>query len=97
VAEVPHEYNPYWVYIRNTDGAIVLFSGDNEPIHRRQELPQAYHRDGSIYLTKVKALFEHGNLYGASTMPFQSTVDTVVNLDTEEDWEFVQERIRPKG
>ena len=30
----------------------------------RQKLENIYHRDGNIYIFKIKSLFKYGNLYG---------------------------------
>src|SRR6266542_3101672 len=52
VLPVPHQYNPHWVYFRRPDGSLRLSTGESAPIPRRQELPPAFHRDGSVYVTR---------------------------------------------
>jgi CMP-N-acetylneuraminic acid synthetase len=48
MALVPHEYNPHWVYFAEpVSGELRLAMGERTPIVRRQDLPPAYHRDGS--------------------------------------------------
>ena len=64
VLQVPDKYNPHWVYLADASGALRLSTGETSPITRRQELPPAYHRDGSVYLTRA-AVVEQGSLCGA--------------------------------
>ena len=58
VQKVPHEYNPHWTFEVNEEGNLKIATGEAEIIPRRQELPTAYHRDGSIYITKTDVLLK---------------------------------------
>ena len=51
VLQVPHEYNPHWTFEENIEGNLKIATGDNQIISRRQDLPKAYFRDGSIYIS----------------------------------------------
>jgi CMP-N,N'-diacetyllegionaminic acid synthase len=86
VLQVPDEYNPHWVYMADASGALRLSTGETSPITRRQELPPAYHRDGSVYLTRA-AVVEQGSLYGARMLGYPVRRDRVVNIDSMQDWE----------
>ena len=57
VREVPHEFNPHWVF-EEKDGKLKIATGEKQIISRRQELPKAYHRDGAIYLTKTEVILQ---------------------------------------
>ena len=59
---------------------------DNEIIKRRQDLPKAYYRDGSIYLTKTEVLLNQNSLYGESINYIVADKNQHVNIDSEEDW-----------
>jgi CMP-N-acetylneuraminic acid synthetase len=87
VQKVPHEYNPHWVFEVNSAGNLKIATGEDKIIPRRQELPTAYHRDGSIYITKTKVLLKQHSLYGKSTAFIESESDLFVNIDTLEDWD----------
>ena len=89
VREVPHNYNPHWVFQPKDDLFIKIATGEKEPISRRQELPKAYHRDGSIYLTKTKTL-RRGSLYGESISYLINKDEPHINIDTMEDWRAAQ-------
>jgi CMP-N,N'-diacetyllegionaminic acid synthase len=96
VQKVPHEYNPHWTFEVNAYGNLKIATGEAEIIPRRQELPTAYHRDGSIYITKTEVLLKQHSLYGKSTAFIESEPDFYVNIDTMEDWEKAEEMIQKK-
>ncbi len=96
VQRVPHEYNPHWAFEVNAEGNLKIATGESEIITRRQELPPAYHRDGSIYITKTEVLLEAHSLYGRSTAFIESEPDFYVNIDTMEDWEKAEELMQNK-
>ena len=93
VRRVPHEYNPHWVYEVGQNGTLQIATGEKEIISRRQELPDAYHRDGSIYLTRTTALAKN-TLYGDSIAFIESPDDWYVNIDTEADWQRAESLIK---
>ncbi len=86
VLPVPHEYNPHWVFEEDSEGNLCIATGENEIISRRQELPNAYHRDGALYLTKVDYI-KRGTLYGEKLGYIVSNPELYVNIDTLSDWE----------
>lgn len=90
VLPVPAEYNPKWVYWINDLGEMILSTGDNEPLPRRQELPPAFHREGSIYVTKRRVLNKFKNLYGIRIQGYEMKKDFSVNIDTLQDWEMAE-------
>ena len=89
VLPVPHEHNPHWVFFER-DERLVLATGEAEPIPRRQELPPAYHRDGSLYLVaREVVLGEAGRaptLFGPRMAGIVGDPEHHVNLDTPADW-----------
>lgn len=86
VLPVPAEYNPHWVYFRDKDGWLCLSTGDEAPIPRRQDLPPAFHREGSIYVSRRDLVMKHNCLYGQHLIGYQIEPQRSVNIDTEEDW-----------
>jgi CMP-N,N'-diacetyllegionaminic acid synthase len=86
VQKVPHQYNPHWTFEVNKEGNLKIATGEKEIISRRQELPTAYHRDGSIYITKTEVLLSQHSLYGKSLTFIESDSDCYVNIDSLEDW-----------
>ncbi|QDO94179.1 acylneuraminate cytidylyltransferase family protein [Formosa sediminum] len=93
VIEVPHEYNPHWVFEADDKGILYISTGESEIISRRQDLPRAFHRDGSVYLTKTEVLKHQNSLYGKSISYIESSKKTYVNIDTLEDWNKAEQLV----
>ncbi len=87
VLPVPDRHNPHWVYFLDEGGFMQLALGDGEPVPRRQELPQAYHREGSVYVCRVEVMRRRGSLYGHQILPYMLTPAQSINLDEEADWQ----------
>jgi CMP-N-acetylneuraminic acid synthetase len=87
VLEVPHEFNPHWVYEISEEGNLQLATGEKEIIKRRQDLPKAFYRDGSVYITKSDVILKQNSLYGKSIGYIESDAERHVNIDTMTDWE----------
>lgn len=85
VLPVPHEFNPHWTFEITENNLLKIATGETEIIPRRQELPKAYHRDGSIYISKV-SIIKKGTFFGESISYIESNPDFYVNIDTIEDW-----------
>lgn len=87
VLEVPSEYNPHWVYFQTREGALHLSTGEVEPISRRQDLPPAFHREGSVYVTRRNVVMCGNSLYGERLVGYRMDPAESVNIDTPEDWQ----------
>jgi CMP-N-acetylneuraminic acid synthetase len=85
VARVPDEYNPHWVYFQVADGALRLSTGERVPPPRRQVLPPAFHRDGSVYVTRSDVI-QHHSLYGSRVFGLTVGGRDRVNIDRLEDF-----------
>ncbi len=91
VRRVPHQYNPHWTFEMDESGLLKISTGEKRIISRRQELPDAFHRDGSIYLTKVEVLKEQNSLFG-DTISFMISPESFnINIDTQEDWAIAEQ------
>lgn len=93
VLPIPHEHNPSWAYVRKGAHEIRLFTGEAEPIPRRQDLQAAFHRDGSLYVTRKEVIMQQNSLYGSTVVGYEMDPMFSSNIDTEDDWKRVQERI----
>jgi CMP-N-acetylneuraminic acid synthetase len=94
ILPVPAAYNPKWVYWRSPDGGMTLSSGDDEPVKRRQDLPPAFHREGSVYVTRRSVLTEYENLYGRNVRGYEIDEANSINIDTTEDWNRAEDMIQ---
>jgi CMP-N,N'-diacetyllegionaminic acid synthase len=93
VLQVPHEYNPHWTFLENETGNLKIATGEKEIIKRRQELPRAFFRDGSIYITKTTVLKEKHSFYGESIGYIESDSRYFCNIDTLNDWEIAEKKV----
>ncbi|MEP6617177.1 MAG: acylneuraminate cytidylyltransferase family protein [Ginsengibacter sp.] len=91
VLAVPAEFNPHWVFEVTSNGNLAVATGDKEIITRRQDLPEAFYRDGNIYLTKISSVLDQRSLYGKSISYIESDPRWHVNIDTPHDWELATE------
>jgi CMP-N-acetylneuraminic acid synthetase len=87
VLPVPAEHNPHWVYFEGKDGLLRLSTGEQAPLPRRQDLPPAFHRDGSVYVTRRDVVMQQDSLYGDSLVGYVMDPRRTVNIDSLEDWE----------
>lgn len=97
VLPVPETYNPKWVYWKSQEGTMVLSTGENEPIARRQDLPQAFHRDGSVYVTRTEIIITQQSLYGENVQGYEILPEFSSNIDTQNDWQKIESRISQKN
>jgi CMP-N-acetylneuraminic acid synthetase len=91
VLPVPHQYNPHWVYFSKDDGSLVLSTGEPQPIPRRQALPPAFHREGSVYIARRDVVLLQNSLYGEKSFGYLMDPGKSVNLDTMADWERAEQ------
>lgn len=87
ILPVPSEYNPHWVYFQQKDGSLRLSTGEMNPISRRQALPHAFHREGSVYVTRRETVIEQNSLYGERVIGYLLEPERTVNIDNPEDWQ----------
>jgi CMP-N,N'-diacetyllegionaminic acid synthase len=87
VLPVPAEYNPHWVYFRDEKGLLRLSTGEDTPIPRRQSLPPAFHREGSVYVVRRDVLMEGNSFYGQRFAGYLLDPAMSANIDTMEDWQ----------
>lgn len=87
VLPVPPKYNPHWVYLGDDAGLLRLATGGADPIPRRQELPPAYHREGSIYICRRDVLIERNTFYGPRVIGYAMRPEQTVNIDDPSDLE----------
>lgn len=90
---VPDEHNPHWVYFQNADGSFRLSTGEASPITRRQDLPPAFHREGSVYVTRRDVVMENETLYGERLVGYMLKPAESINIDSVQDWNRAAEKL----
>ena len=95
VREVPHQYNPHWVFEHKPNSPYLrIATGESQIISRRQNLPKAYFRDGSVYIAKTQLIKAHHSLYGNKIAYFLNQQSIYLNLDTPSDWDRAEQLIK---
>jgi CMP-N,N'-diacetyllegionaminic acid synthase len=90
VLPMPAEFNPHWVYFQDEAGRLRLSTGEATPIPRRQELPPAFHREGSVYVVRRDVLMEGNSFYGQRFYGYVLDPALSVNIDTPADWQLAE-------
>jgi len=90
VTEIPQHYAPHYAMKITPDGHLTHYLPDSAAIKRRQDVPKAYSRDGTVYLFRVSTLEKYHDIYGANCMPLLIPAHETLNLDTMEDWEHAE-------
>ncbi len=96
VLPVPDHYNPHWVYFADSTGYLHLSTGEREPIPRRQDLPPAFFRTGSVYVTRWAVARDH-HLYGERVLGCPLDPRRHVNINTEADWILAEQLLDSRG
>lgn len=82
---VPSRHNPHWVYFMDASGELQLSTGASTPITRRQDLPAAFHRDGSVYVVRRDVVMNQNSLYGRHVRGVPVDPSETVDIDTFDD------------
>lgn len=85
IIPVPPRYNPHWVYFRDDDGRLRISTGATEPVTRRQDLPPAFHRDGSVYVARRDVVMKQNSLYGRDLLGVLVDPARSADIDTMDD------------
>lgn len=93
VRPVPTEHNPYWVYFEDADGLLRSSMGDKPEVPCRQQLPRAYHADGSIFLARTERILAEHSLKCGRMLGAVSPEQEAVDLDTEQQWQALERRL----
>jgi CMP-N-acetylneuraminic acid synthetase len=97
VARVPASFNPHWVFVPDGADRLRLSTGEDQPIARRQDLPPAFHRDGSVYVVRRDTVVLGGSLFGATVVGHEVQRSRHVNIDTPDDWAAAEVMLAAEG
>ena len=97
ILPVPAEYNPHWVFFQDSEGCLTISTGETIIIPRRQLLPPAFHREGSVYVTRRDVLMTRNSLYGERLVGVPVRPGGSVNIDTLDDWGKAESMISGGG
>jgi CMP-N,N'-diacetyllegionaminic acid synthase len=76
------EAHPYWMKQIDGSGRMTDFIKLEQPIDRRQDLPEVYVLNGAIYLARYEVLVEQKTFYTDSTLSLVMPVERSLDVDT---------------
>lgn len=99
VTAVPSHRNPYFNMLQIKPSRVnpeIICKAEKE-ITRRQDAPETYDMNGSIYAWKRESLFSSSQLLNRNTRLHVMPELTSVDVDTEKDFEFLEFLIKKHG
>jgi len=90
ITACPSRKNPYFNMVEKVNGCIRKVKTLDKPVVRRQDAPQVYDMNASIYIWKRDALLNRDTLFTEKTSLYVMPEERSVDIDTELDWEFVE-------
>ena len=92
VVALPKDQCPHYV-MKIRDGLLEHFLPEGAAYIRRQDVPPAYRRDGTVYLTRAGVVREHRNLYGNVCVPLIIPAEESLSIDTLDQWAEAERRV----
>jgi len=97
ITAAPARRSPYFNLVELGDDRVVRLSKSFEkPIIRRQDSPQCFDMNASIYVWRRASLFECPTLFNVDTRLFVMPKDRSIDIDSELDFEIVELMLRKK-
>lgn len=93
VVPLPKDLCPHYVMKISSDGYLDYFMPDGGRYTRRQDVPQAYKRDGTIYLTRTAVLLGQRTFYGQRCVPMVINLEESLNIDGPREWAEAELRL----
>ena len=86
IVQVPHNYNPYSILIRNKKSIVKSFLDFPEKNNSRQKKPIFYARNGAIYITNIDCLINKKSMYGDKIISYLMDYKDSFDIDDEIDF-----------
>jgi CMP-N-acetylneuraminic acid synthetase len=86
VHPVPQTFSPHYLMKIGADGYLDFCMPDGASYGRRQDVPLACKRDGTIFLTRTEVLLRQRSFYGRRCIPMIMQPEESLNIDTAKDW-----------
>ena len=82
--------HPYWMYKCGSTQRLEPFITGRPVITRRQDLPPAYALNGALFLARTDWLLEQKEFIGPGTLGYTMPPERSLDLDTLQDWRWVE-------
>ena len=86
----PARKNPYFNMVEKVNGRIQVVKEYEPRPTRRQDAPQVYDMNASIYIWKRQALIKNNTLFTDKTSLYIMPEERSVDIDNDMDWSFVE-------
>ncbi len=91
ITGTPAHRSPYFNLVETNDQGIVhLSKPPQDAVNRRQDSPQCYDMNASIYVWRRAALLENDGLFTANTRLFVMPRERSIDIDSPADFEVVE-------
>ena len=90
VTACPSKKNPYYNMVELVDGKVELVKQLDKFPEFRQNAPQVFDMNASIYIWKHEALLKYDTLFVENTSLYIMPEKRSVDIDTQVDWDFVE-------
>lgn len=88
---MPARRSPYFNLVELTAaGTVELSKRPSTPITRRQDAPQCFDMNASIYVWTQERLFSSGTLFNSDTRLYVMPEERSIDIDSEVDFQFVE-------
>lgn len=95
ITGTPARKSPYFNLVElNEDGVVRLSKPPTKPIVRRQDAPQCFDMNASIYVWQRFALFDYPSIFNPDTRLFVMPEERSIDIDNELDFEMVEFLLR---
>lgn len=82
--------HPFWMYQRDDQNRLQPLIPNRPEITRRQEFPSVYVLNGAMYLARTDWLIQNQGFIGSETLGYSIPEERSVDLDTPQDWCWVE-------
>ena len=93
VVAVPPELRPHYVMRIRDDGSLDYFLPEGRLYRRRQDVPPAYRRDGTVYLARTATLERFRDFYGERCVPLFVDPEDSLSIDDPAQWADAERRV----
>jgi CMP-N,N'-diacetyllegionaminic acid synthase len=94
ISPIPKDLCPHYLVKPGAGGYLEFFMPDGGNYRRRQDVPQAWRRTGTIFLTRTDVLVNERSFYGQRCLTMELPPAEVLNIDEPADWEEAERRLR---
>ncbi|WP_374028790.1 cytidylyltransferase domain-containing protein [Bdellovibrio bacteriovorus] len=97
ITGMPARRSPYFNLVELKDGFVELSKKLERPVVRRQDAPQCYDLNASIYVWNRESFFHSQSLFTGKTKIYVMPEERSLDIDTQFDFEIVTSLLRKKN